>query len=233
MIHVFISCNFDEFPRVFKRSQSGLATRKRMSDTLHKEEKAQKVTARHSHGKMDGKEKAAWATENLDLERIEKWTHLYNLRQIHKDWTWSWCFNHAHMDPGQESVLLFIWRPRSQSLEEEWRCTESELLEVWSKVFSRWWFGAMSDDAALNFMRSKVSSVYWEILEDFHFLLTPHHRLAFRLHCMAAAIHAKETPATYWVLHCSDFSEVQHSFLKNLSFFGCLYLYISSVLLSG
>lgn len=30
-----------------------------MNDTLHKEEKAQKVTVRHSHGKMDGKEKGA------------------------------------------------------------------------------------------------------------------------------------------------------------------------------
>lgn len=57
MIYVFISLNFDAFPRVFKHSQSGLATRKLMGDTLHKEEKAQKVTARHCHGKMDRKEK--------------------------------------------------------------------------------------------------------------------------------------------------------------------------------
>ncbi len=38
-------------------------------------------------------------------------------------------------------ILHLIWKSRSQSLEEEWRDTESMLLEVQCEVSSRWWFG--------------------------------------------------------------------------------------------
>lgn len=176
MIHVFISLNFDEY----LNGLSLVYLQGRWWVTLWRN--AQKVTASHSHGKMDGKEKGAWATENLNLSRIEKWTHLNNLRHIHKDWTWSRCFNHAQMDLGQGSVLHFIWRPRSQSLKgrvEVHRVRaaggQAQSVMVWSHVI---WC------CCSEFYQVKGhSSIYQEILEDFHFLLTPHHLQATLYGC--------------------------------------------------
>lgn len=35
-------------------------------------------------------------------------------------------------------------KSRSQSLEKEWRCSQSKILELQSDISSQWWFGAMS-----------------------------------------------------------------------------------------
>ena len=40
-----------------------------------------------------------------------------------------------------EQILYLIWKPRSQSLEEEWRGTQSKMLEVQCEGSSLCWFG--------------------------------------------------------------------------------------------
>ncbi len=69
-------------------------------------------------------------------------------------------------------ILHLIWKSRSQSLEEEWRSTESMLLEVQCEV------STVSDDLGCHvicwcwstvFSESTVNAaIYQEILEHFH-----------------------------------------------------------------
>ncbi len=73
-------------------------------------------------------------------------------------------------------ILHFIWKSRSQSLEEEWRDTESMLLEVQCEVSSLWWFGLPCHLLVL------VYCVFW----------SPQY------YCIDAVIHAKGVPTKYW-----------------------------------
>ncbi len=54
-------------------------------------------------------------------------------------------------------MLHLIWKSRSQSLEEEWRCTESMLLEVQCKV------STVSDDLGCHVICGCWSTVFSEV----------------------------------------------------------------------
>lgn len=67
--------------------------------------------------------------------------------------------------------ITFHYKSRSQSLKEEWRGSESRLLEVQRKIFhSFWWFerGVRSSAAVdpLAFLKSRINvEIYQEIIE--------------------------------------------------------------------
>ncbi len=67
-------------------------------------------------------------------------------------------------------MLHFIWKSRSQSLEEEWRDTESMLLEVQCEVSTvSDGLGAVTSAVVgpLCFIKSRVNAaIYQEILEQ-------------------------------------------------------------------
>ncbi len=108
---------------------------------------------------------------------------LLNQRQCQKHLTWAveknnwtvaqWSKVLFSDEKKKKLILHFIWKSRSQSLEEEWRGTESMLLEVQCEV------STVSDDLGCHvicwcwstvFLKSTVNAaVYQEILE--HFML--------------------------------------------------------------
>lgn len=89
-----------------------------------------------------------FAVANCDLERIQKMVS----PGVACSWSWlqgdseprsrhqscCWLETTLRVSPG----LRTNRKSRSQGLKEEWRSTESKLLELQSKVFRQWWFGA-------------------------------------------------------------------------------------------
>lgn len=68
-----------------------------------------------------------------------------NFSELHKDW---------------REAGVSASRPRSQSLQEDGRGTESKRLEVQYEVFTVWWFGLMSSAAVgpVGFIKSKIKA---------------------------------------------------------------------------
>ncbi len=110
-----------------------------------------------------------------DIFRKRATKPLLNQRQRQKRLTWAVEKNNSVVQSPLfrwKSILHFIWKSRSQSLEEEWRGTESMLLEVQCEV------STVSDDLGSHvicwcwstvFSESTVNAaIYQEILEHFH-----------------------------------------------------------------
>ncbi len=85
-------------------------------------------------------------TSNMDdrkLENTVKQSRFKHLGELHKEWTEAGVNKLKELDCCSvvqsplfrwKSILHFIWKSGSQSLEEEWRGTESTLLEVQCEV---------------------------------------------------------------------------------------------------
>ncbi len=110
-----------------------------------------------------------------DVFRKRATKPLLNQRQCQKCLTWAVEKNNSVVQSPLfrwKYIFHFIWKSRSQSLEEEWRGTESMLLEVQCEV------STVSDDLGsmssagvgpLCFLKSTVNAaIYQEILEHFH-----------------------------------------------------------------
>ncbi len=110
-----------------------------------------------------------------DIFRKRATKLLLNQRQRQKRLTWAVEKNNSVVQSPLfrwKSILHFIWKSRSQSLEEEWRGTESMLLEVQCEI------STVSDDLGCHvicwcwstvFSESTVNAaIYQEILEHFH-----------------------------------------------------------------
>ncbi len=117
-----------------------------------------------------------------DVFRKRATKPLLNQRQRQKHLTWAvekknWTVCSVAQSPlfRLKKILHFIWKSRSQSLEEEWRGAESMLLEVQCEV------STVSDDLGCHvicwcwstvFSESTVNAaIYQEILEHFMLLL--------------------------------------------------------------
>ncbi len=90
----------------------------------------------------------------------EPWQPLLNQRQRQKRLTWAVEKNNSVVQSplfSWKQILHFIWKSRSQSLEEEWRGTESMLLEVQCEV------STVSDDLGCHFICWCWSTVFSEV----------------------------------------------------------------------
>lgn len=110
--------------------------------------------SKHLHGWTEGKcDKKRWRNnrENHNLKYIVKQSPF----EIYKDKLQLKSEHQEHPEHGYNCNIRDNLRggspglrtnskSRSQSLEKEWRCSESKTLELQSDISSQWWFGAMS-----------------------------------------------------------------------------------------
>ncbi len=132
-----------------------------------------------------------------DVFRKRATKPLLNQRQRQKRLTWAVQKKNSVVQSPLfrwKRILHFIWKSRSQSLEEEWRVTESMLLEVqcevstvsddlgchvicwcWSTVFSEVHNAAIYQQILEHFMLPSADKLYWDADLIFQQDLAPAH----------------------------------------------------------